>query len=94
MRLIISQNKLKQGKYDTLSAFAKSVGQVSQNMHKLMKGQTVSTNVMESTCRVHRVNPTWLLLGEGEMFMKDDINERVAQLEARVKKLESVGRNR
>lgn len=69
---IIAKNKKSGGKYSTLPKFGKSIGQHYANIHKIISGKgEVGMVVFEATCRVHRLNPTYLTLGIGEVYLSD-----------------------
>lgn len=89
MHEIIKNDKLSNGKIDTVKAFAESIGQSPQNVSMFSKkGRHVGTAIIIETCLKYRVNPTYLILGEGEMFLSNDLTGRVNDLEKRVRKLE------
>lgn len=86
MHQLISEQKQKGGKIKSYAAFAESIKQSPQNFNKIAKGkQDVSAQIIEASCRVHEINPMFLILGQGEMFLSDD---RLNKLESRVSKLE------
>lgn len=86
---IITTGKKKRTGITSVSAFARSIGYSSQNLGKYFNHfQGVSTPVIEAACRKYRINPTWLILGEGEMYLKAEKKKQT--LEERVKKLESL----
>lgn len=89
MHEIVKRGKVNKSKIDSLEAFAESIGQSPQNMYKFKNGQHVGTNILSRTFKRYRVNPTWLFLGEGEMFLTDDLAGKVNELEKRLKRLEA-----
>lgn len=67
--IIISESK-SGGKAVSVRAFAKSIGTLQQNLNRIINnGQGVSIALVETTCRLYRVNPTFIILGEGEMYL-------------------------
>lgn len=91
MNTIIHQNVLRGGKIIDGSKFARTINVAPQNMNKWLKGeQDVGSIFIEAACRVHRVNPTWIILGEGEMFLASDLNAKVGDHEIRLQRIEKL----
>lgn len=93
MNTIIHQNVLRGGDFTDKSKFAKTIKVRPQNMNKWLNGsQDVGSVFIEAICRSHRVNPAWIILGEGEMFLQsksmDDITALAMQLRGIASKLE------
>lgn len=62
---IIKRNQIR-----SEAQFARSVGLIPQNLNLVMnQGQNVSLLTIEAICRVYRVNPTFIILGEGRMYL-------------------------
>lgn len=86
---IIRRNEKSGGKIIDYQSFAESVGDTPQNFQKVRtQGQMVGRDMMIESIHKYRINPTWLILGEGEMFLKEDINGRLEAIERRLAKLE------
>lgn len=78
---IIYENKRAGKEPSNMTQFAVSIGQLPQNVSKLFnKDQHTSTQILEATIRIHGVNPTWLFLNKGEMFLKDEGGEDIVSL--------------
>lgn len=89
MHEIIKKNKIDKGRIATRQAFAESIGQSPQNFAKLNNnGQHVSMSIIAEVCRKYRVNPTYLILGEGDMFLSDDLRGKITEIEKRLLRLE------
>lgn len=69
---LIARNKKSKGKYSTLPKFGKSIGQHYANIHKIISGKgKVGMVVFEATCRVHNLNPTYIILGIGDPYLSE-----------------------
>lgn len=87
---IIYQNKQKGKSPSNMSAFAESIGDNQQNFGKLWsKGQDVTSRLLEPTFRLYGVNPAWIYLNRGEMFLKDEVplSKEIANL---IKQMETL----
>jgi transcriptional regulator with XRE-family HTH domain len=61
------------------STFAKRVGIYQQNVSKIKNGQRYPTvETLVNLCVEFGVNPAWILLGRGDMFVKDSSLEKSA----------------
>lgn len=89
--IIISENK-SGGKAVSVRAFALSIGTLQQNLNRIVnEGQGVSIAIVETTCRIYRVNPTFIILGEGEMYLTDksQISKR-SQIKKKLSEIEDL----
>jgi hypothetical protein len=92
--------KLRDGEISGQKDFAKSIGAnpsiISQ--WKTAKQHCTLAQVY-SACQVYSVSPSWLVLGIGEVFMSGNqitqlgVNQKVADLEKRIARMEFVLRN-
>lgn len=91
MHEVIKRNKTSGGKIDTIQSFAKSIGQKPSNFSKFnTHGQHVQAHIVIAACKRHKFSPNYLLLGIGEMFLKDDVKGSVDSIDARLKRLEKL----
>lgn len=92
MNAIIYENVQDGGEIKTESAFSISIGSTPQNFHKIInRGQDVTARLITTACEKYRINPTWLHLNEGDMFLKEignDITSVPKQLRSIADKLE------
>lgn len=76
------------------NAFAKSLAKTSTTINQIVAGRNKpGFEVLDAICEVFNVNPSWLMRGEGEMFIKvEDKSETSAApdqyLQDQVKQLE------
>lgn len=89
MNSVVAEKIAAGEKYSNVD-FADSIGYTRSNMTKLNTLDRIPTvPIIIKLCRVHKVNPTWLILGEGEMMSgkkNDSLEERVRKLEKQIKK--------
>lgn len=72
MREVIRRNKDNGGKISTETAYAKSLGHSIQNINKLTNGiQDVTTSLLIKSARVYGINPHYVLLNVGGMFISE-----------------------
>lgn len=72
-------------------SFCEKIGEFQQSITKLENGTRYPTiDNLVNACIVFKINPSWLLLGRGEMFGTG--NEGDAGIEALVDRLEKVER--
>lgn len=91
MREIIASHKLKGGKVIDAKTFSKSIGQNPQNLNAITQGRrNVSLAIVEAICRKHLINPTWLIMGSGEMKLREDNRLQLDDHENRIRKLEKI----
>lgn len=91
MHELIKRDKLKGGKVDSVKAFAASIGQSPQNFSKYSThGQHVSIVVVIDACKRYRINPTWLVLGEGEMFLGEQPEPALEDIKRRLIRIEKL----
>lgn len=89
---VINKNKLMGGKITSVKAFAESLGQLAQNFAKYTseQKQNVSAPVIIAACKRYNFNPTWIILGQGEMYLSSDLEGKMSDLEARMQKIEKL----
>lgn len=92
MNQVILENRNSGGDIVDYSSYAISLGETPQNFHKVInKGQHVTTRLITIACEIYRISPTWLILNEGDMFLKEignDITSVPKQLRSIADKLE------
>lgn len=91
---IIRQHSVKRGKVVNVQEFALSLGYTSANFYKIeYGGRFVGMDILASACAKYRINPTYLILGEGDLFLEptgvtvDDLSKRVLAMEKKLKLL-------
>lgn len=63
---------IKQGKVSDKKAFAASVGCSTSMITEISKGRSnVGISVLQNTVLLYEISATWLLVGTGEMFIKE-----------------------
>jgi len=79
----------------TRSEFAVIIGEYGQNISKMEQGSRYPT--LESICRIctiFKVNPEWVLLGEGDMWNVEGgsktLMKRLNEIESSIKKIEKL----
>lgn len=89
---VIHRSKLNGGKINSVRAFAESIGQLPQNFSKYntKHKQMVSAPIIIAACKLYRINPTWIMLGEGEMYLSSDLQAKTSDLEERMKRIEKL----
>lgn len=89
---VIHRSKLKGGKVNSAKAFAVSIGQLPQNFSKYTtkSKQMVSAPIIIAACKLYRLNPTWIMLGEGGMYLSSDLEAKTGDLEERMKRIEKL----
>lgn len=96
MHEIIKRDRMNRGDITTVAAFAESIGQFPQNISKFNNNEKqVTLQMLIDICMKYKVNPTFIVLGKGEMFLRDDasylgdtLEKNIKSLERRVKELE------
>jgi transcriptional regulator with XRE-family HTH domain len=73
----------------TQTDFANSLGFANSYISEMEKGErNISQNVLVSLANVYNISPTWVLLGQGEMFLNDvDKSKNNGNLDPGLKKL-------
>lgn len=76
-----------------ITDFAKSIRTDAPNFYKIKDGKRdVSVALVSELCLNHNVNPTWLILAKGAMFLdevpKNGVASKFEELEKRLKRLE------
>lgn len=74
MHQVITNQRVSGGKVRNVKAFAESIGHSASNFSKFSgkNKRSVTVEMIEAICRRHDVNPAWLILGKGPMFMQDE----------------------
>lgn len=91
MNDVINKHKQEGGKIVNVKEFAVSIGLSPQNFSKYnTKDQHISTPILVKSCKLYRMNPTYIILGEGLPFLDTHYVDKIKQLEERVKKLEAL----
>lgn len=74
MRTVIRRNQDNGGSIINDSAFAESLGHSIQNINKLTTGLQDPTNdLLIRSAKMYGINPNYVLLGIGGMFLTEDI---------------------
>lgn len=72
MREVIRTSTENGGRIKNETAFARSIGHSIQNINKLTNGiQDVTPDVYIKSARVHGINPNYVLLNFGNMFLPE-----------------------
>lgn len=76
-RFILCHDFLKEsGSVRSSRQFALEINYLPQNLNKVLKGERdIPLEPLRSAIEVYRINPTYLYLGEGKMFMKSEEEE-------------------
>lgn len=73
------------------SAFATEVGEYQQNIAKIEQGIRYPTiDMIVITCQKFKVNPAWLLLGQGEMFNTGIVMPDISSMSKRLNEIEKM----
>lgn len=88
---IIKTHNQEGGKITDAKSFAESIGLTSQifskyNTHK----QHVTLPIIVKACIKYRMNPTYIILGEGLPFLDEKYVDKVKELEDRLKRIEKM----
>ena len=69
----------------TQSQFSKEINVSKGNISDLLKGRTksLSADAITNIYRKYNINPTWLLTGEGEMYLTKPTNNNIPNINAR-----------
>lgn len=89
---LIKKERLKGGKIVNMKVFSESVNYPPQNFSKFhTSDQHVTLSLVELSCRKFGFSPTYLILGTGNKHLNnsDSLEQRVTDLEKKVKRLES-----
>lgn len=64
----------------TIAAFERSIGMSNASFGKSLKnGKSIGTDKLENILRVYQdINPIWLLTGQGEMLVKEEMAEPIS----------------
>lgn len=91
MNEIINSEKQHGGQITSVKAFARSIGQLPQNFSKFKTHkQHVTLPIIAEACKLYKINPTFLILGEGELFLSNDLTALIDKHEKRIKRLEKM----
>lgn len=80
MRDIIKRNQDNGGRIINASAFAESIAHSIQNINKLTTGvQDVTPDLLIRSAKLYGINPNYVLLGIGGMFLNEVIAPTIKQ---------------
>lgn len=96
MNTIIAKSKLEKGDIRSFRDFGRKIGIDSTNFSKIkghagQDAQTrgVNARLIRAICVEFEVNPTWLILGTGEMFLNETetLEKRISRIERKMDRL-------
>lgn len=89
MRDVIRNGKATDGKVQSVRDFAQSMGHTSQDFNRFINGGGhVHAGIIEAACRKYNINPTWIFLGEEQMYRTQ--KPKPDSIEARLDRIEQL----